>query len=128
MPYLAIVTVLALLQFLWFGFRVGMARQKYAVPAPAPTGHEMFDRYNRVQLNTLEQLALFLPALWLCGTLVSAYGAAGAGAVYIVGRFIYATSYVRDPKSRSLGFALSMFPSLAMLIAVLVWAIGALIR
>jgi glutathione S-transferase len=126
MPYVAIVTVLALLQYQWLGFSVGKARAKYNVPVPASSGNEMFDRHYRVHMNTLEQLVVFLPAMWMFAHTVNALWAAALGAVFIVGRFIYAASYVRDPKSRSLGFALTALPSFAMLIGVLVWAIQAL--
>ena len=128
MPYVAIVTALALLQFVWFGLQVGKARAKYNVPAPATSGNEVFERYFRVQMNTCEQLVLFLPALWMFAHTVSPFWAAGLGAVYIVGRFVYAASYVRDPKSRSLGFALTALPCLVMLIGVLVWAVRALVE
>jgi len=56
---------LALLQYLAFGIAVGAARGRYGVKAPATTGNEVFERYYRVQMNTLEQLALFLPAIFL---------------------------------------------------------------
>ena len=128
MPYVAIVTVLALLQYQWLGFSVGKARAKYNVPVPASTGNEMFDRHHRVHMNTLEQLVVFLPAMWVFAHTVSALWAAALGAVFIVGRFIYAAAYVRDPKSRSLGFALTALPSLAMLVGVLAWAIHALLK
>lgn len=126
MPYVYLVTVLALLQFIWFGWQVGRARVQYNVPAPAMTGHEIFERHFRVQMNTLEQLVLFVPTLWMFATLVSALWAAVAGVVYVVGRFVYAASYVRDPKTREVGFALTMLPMLAMLIGVVVWAVRAL--
>jgi glutathione S-transferase len=126
MPYVAIVTVLALLQFLWLGFSVGRARAKYSVPVPASSGHEMFDRHFRVHMNTLEQLVVFLPALWMFAHFVSPLWAAALGAVFIVGRFIYASAYVRDPKSRSVGFALTAVPTLVMLVGVVVWALRAL--
>ena len=90
MPYVAIVTVLALLEFLWFGVLVGRARAKYGVPAPAMSGNDMFDRHFRVQMNTLEQLVLFLPSLWIFARYVSPIWAAALGAVFIIGRAIYA--------------------------------------
>jgi glutathione S-transferase len=127
MPYLALVTVLALLQFLYFGIQVGRARGRYGVAAPATTGNEHFERHFRVQMNTLELLVMFLPALWLFGSYVSPIWGAALGAVFIVGRGIYAQTYVSDPKKRSLGFALSMLPTLALLIGVVIWAIQALI-
>ena len=127
MPYVAIVTVLALLEFLWFGILVGRARGKFGIAAPATAGNEVFERYFRVHMNTLEQLLMFLPVLWIFATYVSPVWAAALGAVFIVGRAIYAKSYIRDPKSRSLGFALTAVPTLIMMIGVLVWAIRAII-
>ena len=127
MAYLAIVTVFALLQFIWFGVQVGRARAKYGVAAPAASGNEIFERHFRVQMNTLEQLVLFLPALWIFGYHVSPIWAAGLGVVFIIGRFIYASAYVRDPKRRSLGFSLTALPTLAMMVGILVWAVRALV-
>ncbi|HKU14508.1 MAG TPA: MAPEG family protein [Steroidobacteraceae bacterium] len=128
MPYVAIVTVVALLQFLWFGVEVGRARARYNIAAPAITGNEIFERHFRVHMNTLEQLALFLPVLWIFASFVSPIWAAVLGAVYVIGRFVYARSYVRDPKSRSIGFGLSMLPNLLMLIGIAIWAVWALVK
>jgi len=127
MPFVAIVTVLALLEFLWLGFRVASARSRFGVAAPATTGHEVFERHFRVQMNTLEQLAMFLPALWIFAAYISPLWAAALGVVFILGRAIYAISYVRDPKTRSLGFALTSLPTLAMFVGILVWAARAIL-
>lgn len=123
MPYVTIITVLALLQFFWFGLAVGRARAKYNVPAPAMSGNEVFERHFRVHMNTLEQLVMFLPALWIFAHSVNPMWAAGLGAVYLVGRFIYAASYVRDPKSRGIGFGLTFLPIAVMLVWGLVVAV-----
>jgi hypothetical protein len=128
MPYVAIVTVIALLQFFWFGWQVGVARGKYNIAAPAVSGNEMFERVFRVHMNTLEQLVVFLPALWIFASYISPLWAAGIGAVFIVGRALYARSYVKDPKSRSAGFALTALPELALLIGILIWAVMALLK
>ena len=128
MHYVAIVTVVALLQFFWFGWQVGVARGKYNIAAPATSGNEMFERVFRVHMNTLEQLVVFLPALWIFASFVSALWAAILGAVFIVGRAIYAVTYVQDPKKRSAGFALTALPELALLIGILVWAVMALVK
>lgn len=128
MHYVAIVSAVALLQFFWFGWMVGAARAKYNIPAPAVSGNDTFERVFRVQMNTLEQLVVFLPALWIFASFVSPLWAAVLGAIFIVGRAIYARTYVRDPKSRSIGFALTAIPNLLMVVGILVWAVWALIK
>jgi glutathione S-transferase len=127
MPYVAIVTVAALLEFLYFGIMVGGARTKYGVHAPATTGNEMFERYFRVHMNTLEQLVIFLPALWIFASYVSPTWGAALGVVFIIGRAVYARSYLRDPKSRTAGFALTALPIFALLIGIVVGAVRVLL-
>jgi glutathione S-transferase len=122
MPFVAIVTVLALAQFFWLATQVARARARYGIAAPAVSGNEVFERHFRVQMNTLEQLVLFLPSLWIFANYISPLWAAALGVVFIIGRAIYATAYVRDPKSRSLGFGLTAFPILAMMIGILLGA------
>jgi glutathione S-transferase len=120
MAWVLIVMALALVQFVFFGMAVGWARGRFKVQAPATTGNEVFERYHRVHMNTLEQLIVFLPALWLYAQFISPRWAAALGAVYLAGRMIYFFSYVKDPKSRSLGFALSMLPNLVLLGGLLI--------
>lgn len=127
MPFVAIVTVLALLQFFWLSLQVGRARGRYGVAAPATTGNEVFERHFRVHMNTLEQLVMFLPSLWIFAAYISPLWAAALGVVFILGRAIYAMSYVRDPKTRSLGFGLTFLPTFAMLIGILAWAVRAIL-
>ncbi|HKE93804.1 MAG TPA: MAPEG family protein [Povalibacter sp.] len=126
MHYVAIVSVLAFAQVIIMGVLVARARGRYGVAAPSVTGHEVFERYFRVHLNTLEQLVIFIPSMWLFAHYVSPRWAAAAGVLFLVGRVVYATSYIRDPKSRSLGFALGAVPMLLMMVGVLVSAIHAL--
>lgn len=122
MPLVHLVIGLALLEFLFFIGAVGRARVKHGIEAPATTGNEIFERYFRVQMNTLEQLALFLPGIWIFALYVSAPIAAALGAVFILGRLIYFFSYVKDPKGRSAGFGLSALPVLALLVGGVIGA------
>ena len=128
MALIELITVLALLQFQYFGTLVGRARERLGVKAPAMTGNEVFERYVRVQANTLELLILFLPALWLAAAHVAALWLALLGALYLIGRFIYQRAYVAEPSKRSLGFGLSALPILALLLIDLVGAVSRLIR
>jgi hypothetical protein len=127
MPYVHIVTALAVLQFVVFGFRVGAARERYGVKAPAITGNENFERLFRIQMNTLEQLVVFLPGLYLFASYFSPYAAAALGVVYLLGRELYAFTYVRDPSKRSVGFGLSFLPIVILVLSGLVGAVRALI-
>lgn len=126
MPFVAIVTVLALLQFVWLALQVAKARGRYGVAAPATTGHEVFERHFRIHMNTQEQLVQFLPTLWIFAVYISSLWAAALGVVFVIGRVVYAASYVRDPKTRTLGFGLTAFPTAAMMIGILIWAARAI--
>jgi uncharacterized MAPEG superfamily protein len=121
MELVVLITVLALIQYLFFGYNAGMARKKCGVRAPAMTGHPTFERCYRVQMNTLEQLVVFVPALWLFSTMTERLSwpgneiAALLGVVWLVGRALYARAYVADPSTRSKGFMLTIVPSALML-------------
>jgi glutathione S-transferase len=128
MALVNLIVALALLQYFAFGTAVGHAREKYNVTAPATSGNEIFERYFRVQMNTLELLIVFVPAIWIFGFYVSAHAAAGLGAIYVIGRGIYFFSYVKDPKKRSLGFGLSAAPVVVLAIGALAGAAVAAVR
>jgi uncharacterized membrane protein YecN with MAPEG domain len=123
MEPVAVVIVLALVQYVAFGMLVGWARGKYGVKAPAVTGHEIFDRYFRVHQNTLELLVAFVPAIWLFGMYVDPTWAALLGLVYLVARVLYLRGYVKDPARREVGFTLSVLPILVLLAGAL-WGAG----
>ncbi len=106
MEYISVVTMLAVLEYVTVQLLVGRARGKYGVPAPATTGHEIFERYYRVQQNTIEQLVVFLPSLWLFGLFLNPVAAAIIGLFFILGRILYLRGYVKDPDKRGLGFGI----------------------
>lgn len=122
MELVTIVIALALIEYTVFGMLVGRARGKYGVEAPAVSGDPIFERYYRVQQNTLEVLVLFIPGMWMFAHYVSADVASGLGLIFIVGRLLYLRGYVADPKSRGLGFALSFIPAQILIIGGLIGA------
>lgn len=119
MLWVQLVTLAAIGQYFFFGLLVGIARSRYNVPAPATTGDPIFERYYRVQMNTLETLVLLLPSLWIAATVWSPPWAAGIGAFYLIGRQVYLHAYVREPRRRSFGYALSAGPAMLLLLAAL---------
>jgi len=116
MLWVEIVMALAVLQFVIFGVFVGRARARFQVKAPATTGNEDFERYFRIHYNTLEQLIVFLPGMWLFATHVSARWAAIIGAIYLIGRIVYFRGYAAAADKRHTGSLLSMLPTLVLLV------------
>jgi len=125
MPVVFIVMGLALIQYMYFAFRVGGARERFGVKAPAITGNDQFERHFRVQQNTLELLVVLLPSLWMFANYLSPPTAAALGGVYLIGRFLYSIGYVKDPAKRGAGFGLSFLPIAALLLGGLYGAIRA---
>lgn len=125
MEALAIVTALSGLQAFFFAFQVGRQRVAHGVPAPAMSGHDDFMKAYRAHQNTVEQLVIFLPGLWLFGYYVSPMIGAGLGLVFVIGRFVYWNGYMKSPKNRGPGFLISAG---AMIALVLGGLIGAVVR
>ena len=123
MTYVYIVALLAVIQFIVFSMLVGAARGKYGIAAPAMTGNEHFERAVRVQMNTLEQLICFLPALLIAAVYWSPMYVAALGVVYLVGRTLYRQAYVADPAKRGLGFLLTFLPTTLLVLAGLAGAV-----
>lgn len=115
MAWVSAVALLAVFEYMVFGGMVGYARGKFKVEAPATTGHEIFDRYFRVQQNTLEQLVIFLPALFVFANYTHTLTAAIVGGVFILGRALYAIGYIRAPGSRGFGFLLTFLANIVLL-------------
>ena len=126
MEAIAIVTALALLQVMAFAFLVGVARGKFGVSAPAISGDPNFEREFRVHQNSVENLVLVIPAMWIFATYVHTLTAAGIGLLYVISRFIYRNAYLKDPKSRSPGFTIGALCTIVLILgsiagAGLVW-------
>jgi glutathione S-transferase len=114
LPLLA--TTVALYVYLWTFFACGRARAKHGIKAPATTGHPEFERAFRVQQNTVEQLVVFLPSLFLFSQTVSPLWGGIIGLVWSAGRLLYAIGYSRNPEARGPGFAVGALATLALLL------------
>lgn len=114
----ACATLLAVMILFYTFGQAGRMRGKHKIIAPATTGHPEFERALRVQMNTVEQVVIFLPLLWIATTYFRIYGwvPAALGFVWCVGRIIYAMGYMKAPEKRSAGFGISFVANVALLI------------
>jgi glutathione S-transferase len=122
----ALTTLIALLLYVMTALNVARARAKYKISAPAISGNPDFERIFRVQMNMLEQMVAFVPALWLFALFVNAAWASALGAVWIVARAAYATSYYRAAESRGPGFVIA-FTAMALLWLGALWGVVAVL-
>jgi uncharacterized membrane protein YecN with MAPEG domain len=111
----AAATVLAILISVWTAILVARTRARTRIEAPAMTGSPELERALRIQGNTLEQFAIFVPALWLAAIYFQGWIPAALGLVWCAGRIIYAIAY-GDRRQRFPGFALTIFPTLILVI------------
>jgi glutathione S-transferase len=102
------------------GYQVAGARARHKIPAPTMDGPVEFQSVMRVQANTVEQFVLFLPALWMCAYFLSDRWAALGGAVWVVGRIVYALGYYKAPAKREIGFGITFFASVALMIGTVI--------
>ncbi len=114
-PWPSLVTVLALLMYFVVTINVGRARAKYGVKPPAMSGNPEFECVVRVQQNTLEQLIIFLPALWIFSLFINEIWGAAVGAVWILGRILYAWGYYQAPEKRFVGFGMASLATMVLL-------------
>jgi len=120
--FTALVTCLAILFYFLTSVQVAKARATFGIKAPAISGNPDFERVFRVQMNTLEWLPIFLPALWLFAIYIGDAIAAALGLVWIAGRILYLIGYSKAANKRGPGFAIQAGA------ATLLWlgAIGAI--
>jgi len=104
--FTALVTCLAILFYFFTCIQVSKARAAFGIKVPATSGNPDFERVYRVQMNTLEWMPIFLPALWLFAIYISDPLAAALGVVWIIGRILYMIGYSEAAAKRGRGFAI----------------------
>jgi uncharacterized membrane protein YecN with MAPEG domain len=125
--WVAIVTLVALLVYVWTALRVVGARKKSGINAPTMTGDPELERHIRVQANTLEWLPVFLPSLWLFALYWSDLIATILGVVWIVGRILYALGYAAGAEKREIGFMIQGAAAMILLFGALGRAVWMLV-
>jgi glutathione S-transferase len=119
----ALVTCLAIAVYFFSSILVSRARVRFGVKLPAISGNPDFERVFRAQMNTLEWLPMFLPALWLFAIYIGDGIAAALGAVWVIGRILYVLGYAKAVEKRGPGFAIQATATIALWLG----AMGAII-
>ncbi|MES2130053.1 MAG: MAPEG family protein [Pseudomonadota bacterium] len=119
MQLTAWITLAALFVYMWTFINVGRARGRFKINAPVMEGPPEFLSVVRVHLNTLEQIPLFLVPLWMSAYFTGDRFAAICGALWCVGRIMYALGYYQDPAKRSPGFLVSSLASIALILGTM---------
>jgi glutathione S-transferase len=101
LAYPAAATILAIVIYLVQSKNVAMGRIKYNVLAPKTMGYnDNFDRIMRVHVNTLEQMPIFIPLLWIFALTISAYYSCVLGILWAIGRVAYSIGYYKSAEGR----------------------------
>jgi glutathione S-transferase len=124
-PLAGLVTVLTLFVYFWMATQVGKARRKHDIQAPAHSGPDEFNRVIRVFENTVEMMALFLPALWLFSLTISDFYAGIIGIFFPIGRVMFALGYYKASDKRGRGFTIGLLATLILLIGAALGTIHA---
>jgi uncharacterized MAPEG superfamily protein len=127
MELVCVTILLALVEYIVMAALVGRARAKYGIHAPAMTGHPAFERANRVQVNTLEALIVFIPAIWIFATYFNVLWAQILGALFVVGRALYAIGYLQAAEKRGLGAGITGIVNIVLVVGGLIGVARALI-
>lgn len=122
-PLTSLITLLICMLIIATGWHVARARGRYGIKAPAVTGHEMFERAYRIQMNTLENALPLLLALWLYAGFIGDRGAGVMGAVWLVARVWYAIAYQADPAKRGTGFSIAFVAFVGLWLGAL-WGVA----
>jgi glutathione S-transferase len=125
MAVVAAVVGIILLEYLVFIMMVGAIRGKSGIQAPAMTGDPKLERMLRVQLNTLEQMVVVIPAMWIFATYINTAAAAGLGLAFILGRAIYCKGYLAAAEKRGVGFAIGGLATIVLVLGSIYGSLAA---
>jgi glutathione S-transferase len=122
-----IVTLLAIILYLYMGARVGILRGRLGIKAPATTGHPTFERAFRIHCNTGEQYIAFIPLLWLATAFFHtvAWLPALFGIAFLAGRVVYMQLYMAEPEKRIPGAFMSMLSNVGLIVLAIIGLIQA---
>lgn len=122
-----LLIMLALIQYMVIAMIVASTRDKYGVHAPNTVGNPIWERLYRMQMNTMEQLIIFIPSVLAFAYFISSKWVLLPGITYLIGRLIYYRLYYKNA-NRIVGFSMTFASNIALVAGSLIGAILSLIR
>ena len=121
----AIDTLLAVLITFLASGRVSQMRMKHGIHGPATVGHPDFERAFRAHLNTVENMILYIPLLWMAAFFYGGQLPFWVGLVWIVGRGLYIIGYAtNDTRKRGPGALLSYISRAGLAVLAVLGLLG----
>jgi uncharacterized membrane protein YecN with MAPEG domain len=120
----AAVTLLAVVISVWFAIYVARTRRATGIDAPAMSGDPRLERALRIQANTVEQLVIFLPSLWLAALYFQGWVPPLIGLIWCLGRILYFFVY-GNARQRFPGFAPTIFSTLILIALAIIGVVQA---
>lgn len=117
MEHTAAMTMALIIEYFIFMMLVGNARQKTKIFPPAMSGDPFLEANLRVQQNTLEQIIVVVPAMWICSYYLSELFAVAMGGVFLIGRIMFCMGYRKAPEKRTAGFLIGWLATAALILA-----------
>lgn len=125
-PYTSIATLLAVFVTFWLSVQVGNMRHKHGIKGPDVTGNAEFERTHRTHQNTIEQLVMFLPVMWLSVGVLGDLLVGVIGLIWVAGRYLYARAYMAG-EDRGFGMWMTAIPLMALFVIAAFGAVRGLI-
>ena len=116
----------------WLAISIGrLARHRFFTPEDIDgggltVGSQQAQVLQSILQNTLEQsvIAVFVHMIWVVVMPISWAPAVLAAAImFFVGRALFAIGYEKGASSRALGFALTFYPTMLMLVIIIIKAV-----
>jgi glutathione S-transferase len=102
------ITVLSALFTFFLAFNVGAMRRKLKVSALEKTKEKELLIANRVHMNMLENMVVYMPLLWVAAIFGPIILVAIVGTVWFAARVMYSVMYIKNPSKREVPFMISV--------------------
>jgi glutathione S-transferase len=121
---LALITIFSSLLTFFLAYNTGKTRRTQKSPAYEATKNKQVLIANRVHMNQIENMIVYLPILWMAGLFGPIILVAIVGTVWFASRVAYSIMYLKNPEKRTIPFVIGV---VCMIITTLLALLGIII-